>query len=318
MLSFPANPEAGQQYNDTNGKVWEFDGTKWNITTTSFLKTYYGARLTYDGDVYLTNNLTAIPWQSATFDTANFFNIASPTQVKIPRTGYYRINLTVETGQEGSGQSYTVQLKRNSQIILDEQMAAFQSGVFEQTVLLSVGDILEFYASETEAIGVLQPGTFLEIELKGYTFGGAILPGFAFSGVKAVLSSNISTTSTATPITWTTGDIEYNVNADSVGNVYWKGTEATKFTIYVDGYYRIRTFFTTGTDGSAFTYEVTIRTNGNTTLETITLGAQETVELDSTYFLQHDDYLEILVSNSENIGTILAEDSLFEITRLGV
>lgn len=318
MLSFPANPVPQQQYNDTNGKVWEFDGTKWNIATTSFLKTFYGTRLSYVGNVFLNNILSAIPWQTTQFDTANFFNNATPTKVTIPRTGYYRVNLTVETGQEGSGQAYTIQLKRNSQIILDELMAAFQSGVYEQTILLNVGDTLEFLASETEGVGVLQSGTFLEIELKGYTFGGSILPGFAFSGVKAVLTSNVATTTTATAVTWGTSDIAYNVNADAIGNTYWNDTDPTKFTIYVSGYYRVKAYFTTGTDGSADSYTITLRTNGTTTLETITLGAEQTVELDSTYFLIENDYLEIVVSNTENLGTILAADSLFEITRLGV
>lgn len=197
-------------------------------------------------------------------------------------------------------------------------MAAFQSGVYEQTILLNVGDTLEFLASETEGVGVLQSGTFLEIELKGYTFGGSILPGFAFSGVKAVLTSNVATTTTATAVTWGTSDIAYNVNADAIGNTYWNDTDPTKFTIYVSGYYRVKAYFTTGTDGSADSYTITLRTNGTTTLETITLGAEQTVELDSTYFLIENDYLEIVVSNTENLGTILAADSLFEITRLGV
>ncbi len=318
MLSFPANPVPQQQYNDTNGKVWEFDGVKWNIATSSFLKTFYGVRLSYANDVFLTSTLTAIPWQTTQFDTANFFNNATPTRLTIPRSGYYRVNLTVETGQEGSGQAYTVELKRNNQTILDNKMAAFQTGVYEQTLQLNVGDVLEFYASETEGVGVLQPGTVLEVELQGYTFGGAILPGFAFSGVKAGLSSNVSTTTTPTPITWEESDIVYNVNADAIGNIYWTSTDATKFTIYVSGYYKLKAYFATGTDGSEDSYTITVRTNGTTTLETGTLGAEQTVELDSTYFFGETEYVEVLVSNSENIGSIFAANSSFEITRLGV
>lgn len=318
MLSFPASPAEGQQYNDTNGKVWEFDGVKWNIATTSFLKTFYGARLSYTGDVFLTSTLSPIPWETTQFDTANFFNNANPTVVTIPRTGYYRINLTVETGQEGFGQAYTIQLKRNTQVILEEKMAAFQSGTYEQTLLLNVGDTLQFLATEVDGVGVLQPGTILELELKGYTFGGSILPGFAFSGVKSVLNSNVATTVTPTAISWVANDIIFNVNADAIGNTYWNETEPTKFTIYVSGYYRVKAYFNTGTDGSADSYTVALRVDGTTTLESITLGAEETVELDSTYFLGEGEYLEIVISNTENIGTILAANSLFEISRLGV
>lgn len=318
MLSFPANPAPLQQYNDTNGKVWEFDGTKWNIASTTFLKTFYGAQFSYSDNVYLSSTLSPIPWQTTQFDTANFFNNATPSKITIPRTGYYRVKLTVETGQEGSGQAYTIQLKRNSQTILEELMAPFQAGVFEQTLQLNANDTLEFLASETEGIGVLQTGTMLEIELQGYTFGGSILPGFAFSGVKVVLGTNVSTTTTPTKITWQSSELVYNVNADATGKVYWSVTSPTRFTIYTGGYYRIKAYFKTGQDGSAETYTVTLLKNGTTTLETSTMGAEQSLELDSTYYFGEDEYVEIEVSNTENLGTIIATDTLFEITRLGV
>lgn len=317
MLSFPTNPTNGQQYTDPNGKVWEFDGTKWNISAASGAKQFLGTKVSLSTEVFLTDALTEISWDTEDIDTAQFFNASTPTNITIPRTGYYRIHLVVYTGQEGNGASYTVNLKRNATLLVNETMAAFQSGVYEFTLLLEAGDVITLLGAEENDIGGFIEGTYLEVQLVGYTFGGALVPGFEFSGVKAELQSNVSVSSTANVIDWTSEDIVYNLNANAAGNVYWDAGQASRFTISTTGYYRLRSFILTGPDGSDGSYTIEILKNG-TAIETVSLGANESAELDETYNLTTNDYLEIQYSNTENLGTIEAGQTFLELTRLGV
>lgn len=317
QLSFPASPTNGQTYTDPNGKVWTYDSVKWNIDTATTSKQFSGVRVTLASPVSLTATDTAITFTES-YDTATYFLSATPNTVYIPRTGYYRINLQVSTGANGSGNSYNVSLNRNGLGLFNDDMAANQNGIYDDTFLLDAGDELQLVASEAEGLGTLTTGTSLEIQLVGYSFGGAITPGYEFSGVKLDLFSDINTTSTATAITFTSNDIVYNVNANAAGDPYWSNSNPTRLTIGTTGYYRLKGYFLTGANGAANSYTVTIRKNGTTTVETTTLGALENVDLDETYQFNAADYLEILVSNSGNTGTIDASQTFFGITRLGV
>jgi len=315
MLSFPTNPVNGNQYTDPNGKVWEFDGVKWNIAVADSSKEFYGVKVSLTQQQFLSSTLTTIAFDSADIDTTQFFDPSIPTKLVIPRTGYYRVNLAVVAGQEGFGASYTIELRRNGSNIAEDLIGAFQSARFDQTILLNAGDELELYAAEQESIGSLVEGTYLEIQLQGYTFGGAITPGFEFSGVKAQLNSEITTTSTSTAISW--DNIIFNINANEAGDLYWDDLEDTKFTIATTGYYRVRTFFETGTDGSDDSYVIVIKKNG-VDLETISIGPNDTADLDETYQFTATDYLQVFVRNTDNLGTILFDNTFFEVIRLGV
>lgn len=317
MLSFPASPTVGQQYTDTRGKVWEYDGVKWNIASTTGIKQFFGTKVSLATQVFLTSTLTEISWDTEEIDTAGFFTLSTPTDVVIPKTGYYRVHLAVYTGQEGNGASYTVSLKKNSTSLVNETMSAYQSGIYDFTLLLEGGDVITLSGAEENDIGRFIDGTYLEIQLIGYTFGSSIIPGFEFSGVKADLQTNISVSSTLNLIEWSSSDIVYNINANAAGNVYWTPADATKFTIATSGYYRLRSFILTGINGSSDTYTINVLKNG-TALETITLGGNESAELDETYYFTSNDYLEIQYSNTENLGTIEAGQTFFELTRLGV
>jgi hypothetical protein len=318
MLSFPINPINGQQYTDPNGKVWEFDGIKWNVASAQSTKEFSGTKIYLIEPFFLNNTLTPISFDGEEIDTANYFNPLTPTQIVIPRTGYYRIHMSLFTGQEGYGASYTIQLKRNNTNLLNTDMSAFQSGVYDEILLLDVGDIISVYASELDRIGTIETDSFLEVSLQGYTFGGAIIPGFEFSGVKAELQSDISTTETPTAVIWNSNDIVFNTNANAAGNIYWTNTNPTRFTISTSGYYRIRAFFLTSIEGSSDSYTITIRKNSLTSIETITLGGNESAELDETYEFTTNDYLEIVISNTEAIGAIKQNESFFQLIRLGV
>ena len=318
MLSFPASPTTGTEYTDDNGKVWEFDGVKWNISTSDLSKQFFGVKVSLASEFFLTNTLTAVEFDTEDIDTNNFFNPSTPTIITVPRTGYYRIHFSAYTGQEGFGASYTVQLKKNNTNLLSTAMSAYQSGVYDEVLLLEVGDTISVQASEVENIGTLEAETFLEIILQGYTFGSSIVPGFEFSGVKAVLENDVSTTDTPTAITWTANDIIFNTNANAAGSLYWSNSDPTRFTIATTGYYRINTFLLTDANGSADTYTIQITKNGSDVLETITLGANESAELDETYQFSSTDYIEVIISNSEAVGAIKQTESFFQVVRLGV
>lgn len=317
-LSFPSSPTNGQQYTDPNGKVWEYDGTKWNISTTTSSKQFSGGKIYLTTDWFLTSTLSAVEFDGEEIDTATYFNLSLPSIITIPRTGYYRVHASIKTGQEGAGASYTIQLKRNSTNLLNTNMSAYQTGVFDEVLLLDVGDTISLYGAESNDIGRIEANSFIEVALQGYTFGGAITPGFEFSGVKAELQNDVSTTTTATAITWTSNDIVFNINANAAGNVYWSNTNATRFTVYTTGYYRIRAFFLTNANGSSDSYTITIRKNGTDTVENITLGGNESAELDEIYQFNTTDYLEVMVSNTEASTAIKQTESFFQLIRLGV
>lgn len=317
-LSFPASPTNGQQYTDGNGKVWEYDGVKWNISTADSSKQFSGVKVLVTSPISLVDTNTTISFDTEEYDTATYFVISTPTNIVIPRTGYYRINLQVQTGAGGAGNSYSVTLTRNGTGLFNDDMAPNQAGTYDDTLLLNVGDVIQLLANEANSQGTLIVGTSLEVQLVGYTFGGAVTPGFEFSGVKVNLFSNVSTTATPTAITWTTNDIEYNINANAAGSLYWSAGAPTRFTIATTGYYRIKAFFSTGTAGADNSYTINVRKNGTTVVDSGSIGALGTAELDETYRFIATDYLEVVVSNSGGVGTIQNTDTSFALTRLGV
>jgi hypothetical protein len=316
MLSFPANPVNGDDYTDTNGKVWVYDGVKWDIATSDGIKQFYGVKVSLGSEEFLTSTLNLIAFDTVDFDTGNFFDTDIPTRITIPRTGFYRVNFVALTGQEGFGASYTIEVRQNASNIAEDTLGSFQTVQYDAIFLLNTGDIIEFYASEAEGVGSLLQGSYLEVQLQGYTFGGGIVPGFEFSGVQGKVTSDVTTTSTETAISW--DDIVFNVNANAAGALYWDELDDTKFTISTTAYYRLRAFIETGTDGSTDSYIITIKKNGTDIVETISLGANDNVELDTVYQFSAMDYLEIYVENTENVGTITFDNTFFEVTRLGV
>lgn len=318
QLSFPASPTNGQQYTDYNGNVWAYDGVKWNIAIAEGSKQFSGVKVSLTSPTSLVDTDTLISFDTEVYDTATYFLPASPTTITIPRTGYYRINLQVQTGAGGAGNSYSVTLSKNGLGLFNDDMAPNQAGTYDDTILLTTGDTIQLLANEANSQGTLILGTSLEVQLVGYSFGGAVAPGFEFSGVKVNLQSTVSTTSTPTAITWTTNDIEYNLNANAAGSLYWTAGTPTRFTIATTGYYRIKAFFFTGTEGAENSYTINVRKNGATVVDSGSIGALGTAELDSTYRFNSTDYLEVVVSNSGGVGTIQNTDTSFALTRLGV
>ena len=318
-LSFPASPTNGQQYTDPNGKVWEFDGVKWNIAVSESTKQFFGVKVSLSQETALTSTLSAVNFDVEDFDTAAFYVTANPSTITIPRTGYYRINLLAITGTEGYGASYNIALRRNVTNLFSDTISANQAGTYNEVLLLDVGDTIQLYASENDDIGSLLQDSFIQIELVGYTFGASLRPGYEFSGVKVELQNDLTTTTTPTAITWTASDVVYNLNANAAGNVYWTNTNATRFTISTTAYYNLKAFFLTGINGTENSYTITIKKNGSTDLETILLGANASAALNETYLFNSTDYLEVFVSNSDGGATLIeSADTFFELIRLGV
>lgn len=316
-LNFPTSPINEQQYIDDNNIVWQYSSVKgvWNKFKSNQLKEFIGSKILFSNTKSLTTVLSPCPFDVASFDTGQFFSLNTPTRLTANRTGYYRVNVLVETGTEGTGASYTLSVRKNGTFNLTTETAGANQFVFyDDILLLTDGDYIELWANETSAAGTITNRSFLEIQRVGFALGSTFSTSDAFSGVKLTLDNPVSTTSTLTLLDW--DGVEYNINADINGNVYWSENEKSKVNILTTGYYRIKSFIETNTDGASDSYIVDLRLNGST-LESGSLGASETLDLDEIYNFTSGSYLQFYVSNSGSIGEITT-DSFFQMTRLGV
>lgn len=317
-LNFPVSPTNGQEYIDGNGTVWEYNSTKtvWSVKRYDELKEFSGAKIELLSEPTLSTTLSSVAWDNSNFDTGVYFDgLDFPTRLTVSNTGYYRINVLLITGQQGNGASYTFSLIQNGNIVMTTDTAGPNQGIhYDEIHLLHAGDYVEIYASESSAIGTLDTKSYFEIERVGFSMGSAFSSRGAFSGVRTYLTSVVNTTVTATAISWNT--TEFNVNADINGNVYWDPSASDKVSIYTTGYYRIKSMFETGQNGTADSYNVDVRLNGST-YESSSLGPSETLDLDETYNFTSGSYLQVYVKNSGGVGTITT-GSYFEIIRVGV
>jgi hypothetical protein len=317
-LNFPSSPISGQTYTDSNGVIWEYNSTKtvWAVKRYDELKEFSGAKLNLTTSEVLTLTSTAITWDAADFDTGNYFNLSSyPSRLIIPRTGYYRINVLLNTGPQGNGASYTFTVKQNASTVFTTDTAGPNQGIhYDEIHLLFSGDYIEIYGEESSAVGTVLTNSYFEIERVGYSLGSAFSSRNAFSGVKLLLTTAENATVTPTPVTWDT--TEFNINADVNGSVYWNISNSDKITIYTTGYYRLKSTFETSTAGSNNSYTVDLKLNGST-LESSSLGANETLDLDETYNFTSGSYLQLYFDNTGSVGQ-LTTDSYFELIRVGV
>ena len=318
-LTFPSSPANGQTYTDDNGAVWRFDGVKWDVITSSTKKLFSGARVELGSDFSLTTTPTAISGgidAIVPFDTDNYFRFATPTRIYVPSNGFYRVNIILTASSIGDGASYIVTLKRNgSYTYASDSFGANQNTVFDEVLQLNAEDYVEVYASDSLGTGAIVAGSHIEINRLGLSVGTGISTYDAFSGAKAVLTTPFSATSTSTAISWY--ETTYDQNADVLGSEYWSSLNPTRLTVGTTGYFRLRTFIKTNSNGTADSYNIILKKNGSTTLETINMSANDFVVLNDILNLVDNDYLEVYVSNSGNTGAITTE-SYIEISRLGV
>lgn len=317
-LTFPPSPTAGQTYTDDNQAVWRFDGVKWDIITTTAKNLFIGAKVILGSNFSLTTTPTAISGDTDAvipFDTGNFFRQATPTRIYVPENGFYRINILLTASNVGSGSSYTVTLKRNgTQVYATNTFGANQNTFFDEVVQLNQNDYVEVYVNDSLGSGYIAEGSYIEINLIGYTVGTG-LSSKAFSGVRTNSSTPFSTTSTPTAISWSS--TVYDQNADVLGSLYWDNLDPTKLSIKVTGYYRIKCFVETTNEGSLNSYTIDLKKNNSTSVGSINMGASDFVVFNELIELTANDFIELFASNSNNLGGITPE-TYIELSRVGI
>jgi hypothetical protein len=316
-LNFPTSPIASQTYTDNNGVIWEFDGTKWGVVTSTTKKLFNGAKVRLTTTASLTNTSSPLDFDVEDFDVGDYYDFAQASRFSVRQTGYYRIAGTFYTGTNGSGESYAFTLKKNGSVTLTTQTSsANQSANYDSTILLNAGDYLEIFVSESTSTGTLLSGSYIEVQRLGYSPGSGINQADVFSGVRTLVSSNVTLSSTATAISW--ASTAYNENADAFGNLYWTITQPSRITIKVTGYYQIKSFITTSSDGAANSYAITLRKNNTTNIvSSVLLGPNDNANIDEIFLFNANDYIELFVSNTGSIGSILSPVYL-ELIRVGV
>lgn len=84
------------------------------------------------------------------------------------------------------------------------------------------------------------------------------------------------------------------------------------------GYYQIKSFITTGSEGSVNSYTITLRKNNTTNIvSSVLLGPNDNANMDEIFFFNANDYIELFASNSGSVGSILSPVYL-ELIRVGV
>jgi len=311
-LVFPPTPSVGDTYTDDNSAVWQYDGIVWNVITGTVKKLFNGVKLTLGNTFALTDTATAITWDTEVFDTGQYFNVAQPTRITIPQTGYYSVNVVAFADTSGAG--YNIDLKLNgSSIITTGIFNPNQAAQYYETVPLNAGDYLELFVSDNENTGGITNSSYFEVIQLGLGVGTGVNAAAAFSGVRAVLSSAFNLTSTPTAIAWT--GTEFDTNANALALTYWSAGTPSRLTVKSSGYFSVQVYIQLGITGQNYT--ITLRKNGATTLATNTgLSPNDQVWIEETYQLADDDYIEILASDVGSSGTVTT-DSHIELIRQG-
>lgn len=316
-LNFPLSPTHLDLYTDPNQAVWQYDSdyTYWNVITSTTRKNFSGVKVQPQIDNSLSSSYSVINFDTREFDVDGY-TTSSAGVFKAPTTGFYRVSIILYSSPQGSGSSYTVQVIKNGSNVLETStMGPNQSISYDESLSLVAGDTIQVKAKEAASVGsILNESKFTFYRL-GFAPGTGISNHNAFSGVRVNVSADINTTSTPTAITW--GSTAFNANANVNGDLFWFSSDADRVTVRTSGFYKIRSFVQSGADGSSNSYTITLRKNGATAVDTISMSANDFVDLDVILELAEDDFLELLISNSDNTGTILSNTYL-ELVREGV
>lgn len=317
-LNFPPSPTDLQLYTDPNSVVWQYSAAKgvWTKFSTQTIKEFSGAKITLLSNKSLTTIESPLEFDDFDFDTDEYFNFAqSPSRINIKRTGYYRLNLLLATSNLGTGASYSFTIKKNGTLILTSDSAGpNQFLYYDEISLLYAGDFIQIFVTDSNAVGEITTDSFFEIERVGFGLGTTTNASNGFSGVKVVLTSEESMTSTPTSVQWDTASI--NINADVNGNVYWSTNARQNLTVYTSAYYRVKGTLESNNLGSNNTYELTLRSAGST-LATTTIGANERLDIDETYYFTSGSIIDVLASNSGAVGA-LTTGSFLQLIRQGI
>lgn len=129
-----------------------------------------------------------------------------------------------------------------------------------------------------------------------------------FSGAKIELTSTKSLTTTSTAISFDVAEFDTDP--------YFETGSPTKLTVIKAGYYRILLQIDTGSGGNGASYSLNLKKNGTTSLTSGTAGPNQSITYDETMLMVAGDYIEIYISESGAVGTILTS-SFFQIERVG-
>jgi len=318
-LIFPNVPAHLDTYVDPNQATWQYDsdGPYWNVITSTVRKAFSGVKLENTSAFNLTSANEIIEFDTFQFNIDNYYQ-GTPGKVVVPTTGFYRVQISLFTGTEGSGSSYTILIKKNGLDLETTTLGPNQNTQYDQTLSLNSGDYLEIFGSESTGTGSLLASSNFVVYRVGFAPGTGISNHVAFSGVRSTLNASANTTSVVTAVNW--NNIDFNTNANVLGDLYWFNTEPSRLSIRANGFYKARAFVETSSAGSQNSYTIALRrTRGvdTLTLTTITMSANDFIELDEIFELQEDDYLELMISNSDNTGAILST-SYLELVREGV
>lgn len=317
-LNFPASPVNLQLYTDPNSVVWQYLSAKnvWVKYSTQSIKEFSGAKLILNNNKSLTINELPLEFDDFVFDTDEYFNFAQfPSRISVKRTGYYRLNLLLATSNLGTGASYGFTIKKNGTLTLASDNAGpNQFLYYDEISLLYAGDFIQVLVSDTNAVGEITTDSFFEIERVGFGLGTTTNASNGFSGVKVILTTEESLTSTPTSIPWDNASI--NINADVNGNVYWSINNKPDLTIYTTGYYRVKGTLESNNLGGNDSYTLTLRAAGST-LDSSSISANERLDIDETYYFTSGSIIDVQASNSGGVGA-LTTGSFLQLIRQGV
>lgn len=315
-LDFPSSPNNGDTYDDSNNTTWRFDGVKWDVINTTLAKVFSGSKVTLSSIINLSSTLTALSFDTESFDVDDYFDPGSPTKFTIRENGYYRLLAFIQSSADGIGSQYDIRVRKNGTTDLSAtNIGPNQTAVYDEIVLLTTGDYVEVYGSETGAVGDISTDSYFEISRAGLTPGTGVGVLAAFSGVRTTISSEFALSGTLTAVDFDGTD--FNVNADVLGNTYWTVGTPERITFKTGKYYRIKCFAQVGSGGGTGTFTVTLRKNGTTVLATQTLSTDDFIDLDEVFQFVANDYIELLAKDTEATGAVLTNTYL-EATRLGL
>lgn len=135
---------------------------------------FSGARLVSSSAVSLTSTPTGVAWTGADFDLnadvsgATYWTVSSASRLTVKQTGYFRIKALLYTGTAGTGDSYTIALKKNGNVNLaNTTVSASSTLLINETFNLTQNDYVEIVASESGAVGTITNDSYIEITRLG-------------------------------------------------------------------------------------------------------------------------------------------------------
>lgn len=308
-LNFPSSPITNQTYTDDNNITWIFDGVKWEVYANTHFKLFDGVKCKIATDYNLTDTSTAISFDNIEIDVGDYHSSILPTRVTINKTGFYRINLSLFSSSIGA--AYNVSIKKNGTTELSS--AAFSPSQFinyDEILELNSGEYIQVYVSETSSTGaILSSGFTLEVTREGLTLGSIEE---TFSGVKTIIDNEYFTSDSATAISWE--DVEFDQYSNAGGDNYWSPVTPSVITIGKNGFFRVKgVLITSNVDNYVFN----LKKNDSDTLTSISVGANNTIQIDEIYQFSANDYLKLFVNDSASTGS-LTTDSYLEIIQIGI